>query len=113
MKIQMVGRPQAGARQGAFVGVQLGGLKHPHHSNHACQTQSVRQSLPPPIATAQQARSVQLSKRAGGIAAEQALIETKRALNAVAPAERQELRQNAAILKAWSKRLQTEARHAR
>jgi len=105
----MVGRPQAGARQGAFVGVQLGGLKHQHNSNHASQTQSVGR-LPPPIATAQQARTARLDAKAADIAGRLATAESVRALKAIDPAERQELRQNSVMFTALARRLTAEVR---
>jgi len=112
MTFQWNGRPRAGARQGTFQDASLGGRKPFTHSNCAALAQSVGR-LPPPLATAQDARSVALANRAASIAQGLALADAKRALKATDPSERDELRANASLLSAWAKRLTMGAPHAR
>lgn len=107
MNVQMVGRPQAGRRQGAFASVQLGVLKHSdtNPSHFPAQSQDRKRAT-----QSNAARAGALSSRASVIAHNLAHQDASSALKAVDSNEREELRASAAILSAWSRRLELEAR---
>lgn len=108
MTFQNNGRPQAGGRQGAFGSAQLSGLKHLNATPVLVERQQAgaqRDSLSWPTE-----RARQLSTRAATIAFNLARQEATRALKVSDAAERRELLSASATLKAWSSRLEREAR---